>query len=64
MGQQFSIVDENGSTKSTVATQEKQDGQDITLTIDIDLQRDLYNAFDEDQSASVAMNPTMVKFWL
>jgi len=57
-GATISIVDENGSTKSTVATQEKQDGQDITLTIDIDLQRDLYNAFDEDQSASVAMNPT------
>lgn len=57
-GVTISIVDENGSTKSTVATQEKQDGQDITLTIDIDLQRDLYNAFDEDQSASVAMNPT------
>lgn len=57
-GATISIVDENGSTKSTVATQEKQDGQDITLTIDIDLQRDLYNAFNEDQSASVAMNPT------
>ena len=57
-GATISIVDENGSTKSTVATQEKQDGQDITLTIDVDLQRDLYNAFDEDQSASVAMNPT------
>ncbi len=57
-GATISIVDENGSTKSTVATQEKQDGQDITLTIDIDLQRNLYNAFDEDQSASVAMNPT------
>ncbi len=57
-GATISIVDENGSTKSTVASQEKQDGQDITLTIDIDLQRDLYNAFDEDQSASVAMNPT------
>lgn len=57
-GATISIVDENGSTKSTVATQEKQDGEDITLTIDIDLQRDLYNAFDEDQSASVAMNPT------
>ena len=57
-GATISIVDENGSTKSTVATQEKQDGQDITLTIDIDLQKDLYNAFDEDQSASVAMNPT------
>lgn len=57
-GATISIVDENGSTKSTVTSQEKQDGQDITLTIDIDLQRDLYNAFDEDQSASVAMNPT------
>lgn len=57
-GATISIVDENGSTKSTVVSQEKQDGQDITLTIDIDLQRDLYNAFDEDQSASVAMNPT------
>ena len=57
-GATISIVDENGSTKSTVATQEKQDGQDITLTIDIDLQKDLYQSFENDQSASVAMNPT------
>ena len=57
-GATISIVDENGSTKSTVATQEKQDGQDITLTIDINLQKDLYQSFENDQSASVAMNPT------
>lgn len=57
-GATISIVDENGSVKTEVASQEKQDGQDITLTIDVDLQRDLYNAFEEDQSASVAMNPT------
>ena len=57
-GATISIIDETGNTKSTVASQEKQDGQDITLTIDIDLQKDLYNAFENDQSASVAMNPT------
>lgn len=57
-GATISIIDETGSTKSTVAKQEKQDGQDITLTIDVDLQKDLYNAFEKDQSASVAMNPT------
>lgn len=57
-GATISIVDENGSVKTEVSSQEKQDGQDITLTIDVDLQRDLYNAFEEDQSASVAMNPT------
>ncbi len=31
--------------------------QDITLTIDIDLQQSLYNEYQNDKSASVAINP-------
>ena len=31
--------------------------QDITLTIDIDLQQSLYNEYQNDKSASVALNP-------
>jgi cell division protein FtsI/penicillin-binding protein 2 len=34
-----------------------EDGQDIQLTIDAELQRALYEAFQEDESCSAAMNP-------
>ena len=56
-GVKIYIVDETGEEVSIIANQEKQDGKDITLTIDIGLQRDLYNAYQNDKSASVAMNP-------
>ena len=51
------IVDENGSTVDTIAEKQKEDGQTIELTIDIKLQQDLYEAFQNDKSASVALNP-------
>ena len=35
----------------------KMSPQDITLTIDIDLQQSLYNEYQNDKSASVALNP-------
>ena len=36
---------------------EAKDGKDIRLTIDIDLQQSLYNEYQNDKSASVALNP-------
>ena len=44
-------------TKSTVASSPKEDGTDITLTIDAELQQYLYQEFQEDKSCTVAMNP-------
>lgn len=51
------IEDTTGNRVNTVASQDKQDGQDITLTIDITLQNNLYNQLKNDKGASVAMNP-------
>ena len=51
------IVDANGERQKTLASQDKQDGKNITLTIDITLQNNLYQSFQKDKSASVAMNP-------
>lgn len=51
------IVNAGGERIKTLANQEKENGKDITLTIDITLQNNLYKSFEKDKSASVAMNP-------
>ena len=51
------IVDSDGNKKAELASIFVQDGKDIQLTIDADLQRSLYEQFKEDKSCSVAMNP-------
>lgn len=51
------IVDSDGNEKAELASILVQDGKDIQLTIDADLQRTLYEQFKEDKSCSVAMNP-------
>ena len=56
-GKTISIVDKNGKRIDTIAEMKKEDGKTIDLTIDINLQKNLYNAFQKDKSASVALNP-------
>lgn len=56
-GGQIMIVDEDGADKELVLRKEAVDGTDITLTVDAELQRQLYEVYQEDQSVSVAMNP-------
>ena len=56
-GCQIMIVDEDGADKELVLRKEAVDGTDITLTVDAELQRQLYEVYQEDQSVSVAMNP-------
>lgn len=56
-GHEVRIVDENGDMKVVIARIEKEDGADVTLTIDADLQQMLYQQFQEDEGCSVAMNP-------
>ncbi|MFW5677643.1 MAG: penicillin-binding transpeptidase domain-containing protein, partial [Acetivibrio ethanolgignens] len=51
------IVDSDGNKKAELASIFVQDGKDIQLTIDAELQRLLYAQFKEDKSCSVAMNP-------
>lgn len=51
------IVTAQGEVKKVLASVAKEDGQDIRLTVDAELQKALYSQFDRDKSCSVAMNP-------
>ena len=51
------IVDSDGNEKEEIACRMVEDGKDIKLTIDSELQRSLYEQFQNDKGCSVAMNP-------
>lgn len=51
-------IEDNQSKKvKTLAKKQKKDGEDIKLTIDSNLQKELYEKFKDDKSAQVAINP-------
>ncbi len=56
-GYEIIIVDDKGNVKETLARKEKSDGKDITITIDTQIQNQLYDLFCNDKSCSVAINP-------
>ncbi|MBP3255997.1 MAG: penicillin-binding transpeptidase domain-containing protein [Clostridia bacterium] len=56
-GKEIYIVDENDSKKKVIATKEKNDGEDVKLTIDVNLQKNIYDKFYKDESATVIINP-------
>ncbi len=56
-GCEISIVDKDGNLKTILAGIAKKDGEDISLTIDSDLQKALYEQFQEDPGCSVAIQP-------
>ncbi|SET91993.1 penicillin-binding transpeptidase domain-containing protein [Lacrimispora sphenoides] len=56
-GRTITITDSGGTVKKTLAAKPRVDGKDITLTIDSNLQDEIYQAFKEDKSCTVAMNP-------
>lgn len=56
-GHEVCIKDENGEIKECLAKIAKVDGEDIKLTIDAFLQRDLYEQYKDEPGSSVAMNP-------
>lgn len=51
------IVDSDGNEKEELACRIVENGKDIKLTIDSELQKVLYEQFRSDKSCSVAMNP-------
>ena len=55
-GTEIIIVDNNGVQKELLAKKELKNGEDVKLTIDIDLQNQLYEQFKNDKSVQVAMN--------
>lgn len=51
------IVNANETVVDTIAKINVEDGEDIRTTIDINLQKDIYNELDGDNGFSIAMNP-------
>lgn len=56
-GYVISIYTFEGECKEELLSEKQVDGEDIYLTIDANLQKLLFEQFQEDKSCSVAMNP-------
>ncbi len=56
-GAEIYIVNEDGKKVKTVAKRDATNGENVKLTIDSEIQQNLYEQFKEDKSASVAINP-------
>lgn len=57
-GAEIYIEDEQGNQLKTLAKREKKDGENITLTIDSTIQKQLYDQLKQDQGFFVVMEPT------
>ena len=57
-GLKIYIVDEQGNKKETILEQDKKDGEDVKLTIDSRIQKNLYNELKNDEGAFVVMDYT------
>ncbi len=55
-GAEIYITDEDGLRKETIQQKDRVNGEDIKLTIDINLQKKVYDQFKEDKSAQVVMD--------
>ncbi|GAB2552439.1 penicillin-binding transpeptidase domain-containing protein [Gracilibacillus alcaliphilus] len=56
-GSHIYITDRDGDFKETIAKTEPVDGEDIQLTIDIDLQQQIYKQLEGDAGTSIALDP-------
>lgn len=57
-GYEVYIVDgEKNKKKKTIISREARKGEDIKLTIDINIQKQVYQQFKNDESATVIINP-------
>lgn len=56
-GKEIYIEDENGNRLRTLAKQDKKDGTDVKLTIDSNIQKQLYDQMKEDKGLFVVMEP-------
>lgn len=56
-GYKIYIMDKNGKKKKTLISRESKKGEDLKLTIDINIQKIVYNQFKDDESATVILEP-------
>ncbi len=55
-GVEIYIIDENGTKVKSVQSKEVKNGEDVKLTIDINIQNKIYEQFKDDEGAAVAIN--------
>ena len=56
-GTRIIIADETGNTIETLAYQPAQNGKDVRVTIDAEVQKTAYDQFAQDPGTAAAMNP-------
>lgn len=56
-GYEIYLVDSKGKKKKTIIKREVKDGEDLKLTIDVNIQKIVYQKFKDDESATVIINP-------
>lgn len=56
-GYEIAITDDNDNVVDTLFSEEAEDGTDIVLTIDKDLQEIVYNELEDESGSSVALDP-------
>lgn len=56
-GYEIYTADQDGKTKILLASKEKEDGKDVTVTIDASIQQNAYQQFQEDPAVAVSINP-------
>lgn len=56
-GYEIYIVDSKGKKKKTIINRDVKKGEDLKLTIDINIQKAVYNQFKQDESSTIVMNP-------
>ncbi len=56
-GAEIYITDANGTKKSTIAKIDVKDGEDIKLTIDLNIQDTVYRQYSQDKGSTVVINP-------
>lgn len=56
-GTRIYIVDEENKEKTEIIKQDKRDGEDVRLTIDSDLQKNVYEQMKNDKGLFVVMQP-------
>lgn len=56
-GTDIYIVDENENRVSTISKQDKKDGKDVKLTIDSNMQKQVYDQMQNDKGLFVIMEP-------
>lgn len=56
-GYEIYTADPDGKTKILLASKEKEDGKNVTVTIDAAIQQNAYQQFQEDPAMAVSINP-------